>query len=162
MPQARSGGSRSTSRSTGTSTAKRTTAAKTPAAKSTAGARSTAAKRSAASTSRSTAKKPAAGAAKKSSASATKKPSASAAEARLDVAAQRLRKLNERIIDAGKDAGESTLTSYETALKSIASAIEKGPGSSEVEWLANLATTQAKFIRDVTTAWTKAARARLK
>lgn len=162
MPQARSGGSRSTSRSRGTSTAKRTTAAKTPAAKSTAGARSTAAKRSAASTSRSTAKKPAAGAAKKSSASAAKKPSASAAEARLDVAAQRLRKLNERIIDAGKDAGESTLTSYETALKSIASAIEKGPGSSEVEWLANLATTQAKFIRDVTTAWTKAARAKLK
>ena len=95
-------------------------------------------------------------------ASAAKKPSSSAAEARLDVAAQRLRKLNERIIDAGKDAGESTLTSYETALKSIASAIEKGPGSSEVEWLANLATSQAKFIRDVTTAWTKAARARLK
>lgn len=165
MPQARSGGSRSTSRSKGTSTAKRTTgaktsAAKTSAAKSTAGAGSTAAKRSAASTSRSTAKKPAAGAAKKPAASAAKKPSA--AEARLDVAAQRLRKLNERIIDAGKDAGESTLTSYETALKSIASAIEKGPGSSEVEWLANLATTQAKFIRDVTTAWTKAARARLK
>ncbi len=140
----------------------KTSAAKTSAAKSTAGARSTAAKRSAASTSRSTAKKPAAGAAKKSSASAAKKPSASAAEARLDVAAQRLRKLNERIIDAGKDAGESTLTSYETALKSIASAIEKGPGSSEVEWLANLATTQAKFIRDVTAAWTKAARAKLK
>jgi hypothetical protein len=160
MPQARSGGSRSTSRSTGTSTAKRTTAAKTSAAKRTAGAGSTAAKRSAASTSRSTAKKPAAGAAKKPAASAAKKPSA--AEARLDVAAQRLRKLNERIIDAGKDAGESTLTSYETALKSIANAIEKGPGSSEVEWLANLATTQAKFIRDVTTAWTKAARARLK
>jgi RNA polymerase primary sigma factor len=170
MPQARSGGSRSTSGSRGTSAAKRTTGAKTSGAKSTSGTRSTAAKRSTASTSRSTAKKPAAGAAKKSSAgaakkssaSAAKKPSASAAEARLDAAAQRLRKLNERIIDAGKDAGESTLTSYETALKAIASAIEKGPGSSEVEWVSNLATTQAKFIRDVTAAWTKAARARLK
>ena len=45
-----------------------------------------------------------------------------------------MRKLNERIISAGKEAGESTLSSYESALKSIASAIEKGPGSSEIDW----------------------------
>ncbi len=155
MPQARSGGSGSTSRSRSTSAAKRTAGAKASGAKTTSGAKSTAAKRS-------TARKPAAGAAKKSSASSAKKSSTSAAEARFDAAAQRLRKLNERIIDAGKDAGESTLSSYESALKAIAGAIEKGPGSSEVEWVSNLATAQAKFIRDVTSAWTKAARSRLK
>jgi hypothetical protein len=76
--------------------------------------------------------------------------------------AQRLRKLNERIIDAGKEAGETTLTSYERALKAIASSIERGPGRSDIEWVSNLATTQAKYIRDVTTAWTKAARDMLK
>jgi hypothetical protein len=76
--------------------------------------------------------------------------------------AQRLRKLNERIIDAGRDAGEATLSSYEKALKAIASTIERGPGSSEVDWISNLATAQAKFIRDVTNAWTSAARQRLK
>jgi hypothetical protein len=76
--------------------------------------------------------------------------------------AQRLRKLNERIISAGKDAGETTLSNYEKALKAIASAVERGPGSSDVEWISNLANAQAKFIRDVTNAWTSAARDVLK
>jgi len=76
--------------------------------------------------------------------------------------AERLRKLNERIIETGRDAGETTLTSYEKALKAIAGAIEKGPGSSDVEWVSNLATAQAKFIRDLTTSWTSAARKVLK
>jgi len=75
---------------------------------------------------------------------------------------ERLRKLNERIIETGRDAGETTLTSYEKALKAIAGAIEKGPGSSDVEWVSNLATAQAKFIRDLTTSWTSAARKVLK
>ena len=75
---------------------------------------------------------------------------------------QRLRKLNERIIEAGKDAGETTLASYEKALKTIASTIERGPGSSDVEWISSLATAQAKFIRDVTASWTSAARKMLK
>lgn len=73
-----------------------------------------------------------------------------------------MRKLNERIIEAGKEAGETTLVNYEKALKAIASALERGPGTSEVEWVSHLATTQAKFIRDVTTAWTSAARDMLK
>ena len=83
-------------------------------------------------------------------------------EERLEVIAQRLRKLNERIIEAGKEAGETTLTNYEKALKAIAKVVERGPGSSEVEWVSNLATAQAKFIRDVTQAWTSAARNLLK
>jgi len=76
--------------------------------------------------------------------------------------AERIRKLNERIIDAGKDMGEATLSNYEKALKAIAGSIERGPGSSDVEWISSLATTQAKFIRDVTNAWTSAARGMLK
>lgn len=83
-------------------------------------------------------------------------------EAGLEAAAERLRKLNERIIVAGKEAGETTLSSYEKALKAIASAVERGPGTSDVEWISHLATTQAKFIRDVTDAWTSAARDMLK
>jgi hypothetical protein len=85
-----------------------------------------------------------------------------AAEARLDAAAQRVRKLNERIIEAGKEAGETTLTSYEKALKAIAATIERRADSTDIDWISNLATTQAKFIRDVTDAWTKAAREMLK
>jgi hypothetical protein len=76
--------------------------------------------------------------------------------------AKRIRRLNDRIIDASKEAGETTLTSYERALKAIATAIQRGPGSSDVEWVSNLATAQAKFIRDLTTATASAARRALK
>jgi hypothetical protein len=96
------------------------------------------------------------------SASARSRTRAASPEAQLEAAAERLRKLNERIIEAAKDAGETTLTNYEKALKSIASAVERGPGKSDVEWISNLATAQAKFIRDVTESWTKAARKVLK
>jgi hypothetical protein len=88
--------------------------------------------------------------------------SASSPEARLEAAAERLRKLNERIIEAGKQTGETTLASYEKALKAIAGAVERGPGASDIDWISQLATTQAKFIRDVTEAWTSAARKMLK
>ena len=80
----------------------------------------------------------------------------------MDAVSKRLRKLNEQIIEAGRDAGETTLTSYEKALKAIAAAIERGPGASDVEWVSNLATAQAKFIRDLTKSSVKQARKVLK
>jgi hypothetical protein len=90
------------------------------------------------------------------------KASASSRDATLEATAERLRKLNERIIAAGKQTGETTLSSYEKALQAIAGAVERGPGTSDIDWISNLATTQAKFIRDVTQAWTSAARDMLK
>lgn len=71
---------------------------------------------------------------------------------------QRLRRLNERIIEASREAGEATLSSYESALKAIARAIERGPGTSDIEWISSLATAQAKFLRDLTKSTTSAAR----
>jgi hypothetical protein len=76
--------------------------------------------------------------------------------------AQRLRKLNERIIEAGREAGEATLTAYEKTLKSIATSLDRGAGRSDVEWISQLLSTQAKFIRDVTDSLTSAARQALK
>jgi len=98
----------------------------------------------------------------KSSGSRSRSSSARSAGARVEAVAQRVRKLNERIIDESKSAGEATLTAYEKALKAIAASLERGPGKSDVEWISTLATTQAKWIRDVTTAWTDAARGMLK
>jgi len=147
VPQARSSGSKSSS-----GQAKRSSASKSTGAK-----RTTARKATSASTS-----------ASRTRASAPSRSAGSAADAtgavdqRLEAMAQRIRKLNERIIEEGKSAGEATLTSYEKALKAIASSIERGPGSSDIEWISSLATTQAKFIRDVTAAWTSAARSVLK
>jgi hypothetical protein len=88
--------------------------------------------------------------------------SATGADPRLDAVAQRVRKLNEKIIEESKSAGEATLTAYEKALKAIATSLERGPGKSDVEWISSLATTQAKWIRDVTAAWTSAARGMIK
>ena len=93
--------------------------------------------------------------------SATAK-AASTADAAQEATAERLRKLNERIIEAGKHTGELTLSSYEKTLKAIAGAVERGPGSSDIDWIAHLATSQAKFIREFTEAWTSAARGMLK
>jgi hypothetical protein len=76
--------------------------------------------------------------------------------------ATRIRKLNDRIIDAGKDAGETTLSAYEKALKALAASIERGAGMSDIEWVSQLLNTQARFLRDVTNTWASAARDALK
>jgi hypothetical protein len=149
MPQARSGSSGGGSRSSRSSSSGSGSTSRSKSSRSSSsGSRS----RSSGTRSRSSA----------SSTSARARSAAGSAEANADAVAQRLRKLNERIIKAGQEAGEATLSSYERALKAIASTIERGPGSSEVDWISNLATAQAKFIRDVTNAWTSAARQRLK
>jgi hypothetical protein len=151
MPQASSGGSSSGS----TSSSKKSSSRKSSAKKSSSSSR---AKSSRTSARKSTARKTSA----RKSSTASRAKSAASNDARLDALANRVRKLNERIIEASKEAGETTLTSYEKALKAIASGIEKGPGASDIDWISNLATAQAKFIRDVTSSWTSAARNVLK
>ena len=160
MPQARSSGSKSASTS-GSSRTKRSTASKSTASKST-GAKRTTRKTASASSGATRTRAPRASASASSGSAGTKSNGAAAADPRLEAVAQRVRKLNERIIDESKTAGEATLTAYEKALKAIASSLERGPGKSDVEWLSSLATTQAKWIRDVTAAWTSAARGVLK
>jgi hypothetical protein len=87
---------------------------------------------------------------------------AEAAEAGVEAAEQRIRELNERIIDAGKRAGRGTLDIYESTLKAVSDSLERGPGSSDIEWVSSIATAQANFLRDLTKAWTSAARKALK
>ena len=152
MPQARSSGSGSSSSGSSGRSQKRSTGARSG------GSRSTAAKKTTKRSSSGTGSRSSASSASTASSSQT----AAAADPRLEAVAQRVRKLNERIIEESKTAGEATLSAYEKALKSIASSLERGPGSSEIEWISTLATTQAKWIRDVTAAWTSAARGMLK
>jgi hypothetical protein len=146
VPQAKRAGSQSRS------TARKTTARKTTAKKPT--ARKT--------TARAQPKRRATSSSARTTRTTKAKTAAGSSDAALDAAAARLRKLNERIIDAAKQTGETTLSNYEKALKAIARAVERGPGSSDVDWISNLATAQAKFIRDVTDSWTSAARKALK
>lgn len=147
MPQAKSGGAKSTSSArSGQTRSKRSSGSSAGSGSSTrAASRQTRSPKSTA-----------------SARSGQTKAAAGSPEARVEAVAGRIRKLNERIIEASKQTGETTLSSYEKALKSIAGAVERGPGSSDVDWISNLATTQAKFIREVTQAWTSAARDMLK
>ena len=158
MPQAKSSGASSSS-SSGAKKSARSSASRSGGTKSS--SKKSSAKKSSASRSRASSAR-SAGARAAGSTSAGAAQAASAAEARVEAVAQRVRKLNERIIDESKSAGEATLTAYEKALKAIAASLERGPGKSDVEWISTLATTQAKWIRDVTTAWTDAARGMLK
>jgi hypothetical protein len=87
---------------------------------------------------------------------------AKAGEPSVEAAADRIRELNERIIEAGKSAGRGTLDIYESTLKTVADSLERGPGSSDIEWVSRIATAQADFIRDLTKAWASAARKALK
>ena len=158
MPQAKSSGSSSGS-SSGAKKSSRSSASRSGGTKSSS-KKSSGAKSSGSRSRSSSARSAGARAAGSTSAGAAQ--AASAAEARVEAVAQRVRKLNERIIDESKSAGEATLSAYEKALKAIAASLERGPGKSDVEWISTLATTQAKWLRDVTTAWTSAARGMLK
>jgi hypothetical protein len=171
MPQARSSGSGSSSggSSSGRSSSRRSSASGASSSRSSGTTRRTTKSSSSSGTaSRSRARSSSSGAGRASSSRASRTSTggaaqtASAADPRLDAVAQRVRKLNEKIIEESKSAGEATLTAYEKALKAIAGSLERGPGRSDVEWISTLATTQAKWIRDVTAAWTSAARGMLK
>lgn len=80
----------------------------------------------------------------------------------VDEATERIRNLNERIIESSKTAGLVTLDAYEKALASLAEFEEKAASATQLDWVSALATTHAKFITDVSNSYTKAARDVLK
>ena len=77
-------------------------------------------------------------------------------------AADRLRDLNERIIESGRKAGNTYLDVYEKTLNSIADYQEKVGEQSQVEWVKTITDAQANFTRDLAGAYTSAARTLLK
>jgi hypothetical protein len=77
-------------------------------------------------------------------------------------AADRLRDLNERIIESSRKAGQSYVDAYEKTLTSIADFQDRIGKSSQVEWISTLAHAQADFTRNWAEAYTTAARNVLK
>jgi len=77
-------------------------------------------------------------------------------------AADRLRDLNERIIESSRKAGQSYIDAYEKTLVSIADFQDRIGKSSQVEWVTTLAHAQADFTRNWAEAYTTAARNVLK
>jgi DNA-binding ferritin-like protein len=83
-------------------------------------------------------------------------------ESRYDETADRIRDLNERVIDAGRKAGSTYLDAYEKSLKSLAEYEEKLAEATPVEWLSTVLNAQADFVRDVTRATAQTAREYIK
>jgi hypothetical protein len=56
------------------------------------------------------------------------------------------------------EAGEAFLTSYEKAVVALADTYEKAAGATKIEWIASLGGVQADATREMTRAYTSAAR----
>ena len=75
---------------------------------------------------------------------------------------QRIRDLNERLIESSKSAGVVALDAYEKALQSLADFEQKVAKASQLDWVTALAATHAKFVSDLSTSYTSAVRDQLK
>ena len=75
---------------------------------------------------------------------------------------ERIRELNERIIDAGRKAGGAYLDAYEKALESIADYQERVAKQSDVEWISTVVDAQARFTRELTKLYVSTGRDLLK
>src|SRR4051794_4281039 len=79
-----------------------------------------------------------------------------------EATAERLRELNERIIESSRKAGQSYVDAYEKTLNSVADFQDRIGKASQVEWISTLAQAQADFTRNWAEAYTGAARNVLK
>jgi hypothetical protein len=84
------------------------------------------------------------------------------ADANVEAAAERIRELNERIVESGKKAGKVYLDLYEKTLHSIADYQEKVGKESQMDWVTTIANAQANFTRELADAYTSSARQLLK
>jgi hypothetical protein len=73
-------------------------------------------------------------------------------------ATDRLREVNEQVIESGRKAGLALVDSYEKAGKGIADLQEKVGDQSPVEWVSALTHAQARFTRELTDAYVSSAR----
>ena len=79
-----------------------------------------------------------------------------------EAATERIRELNEKVLEAAKQTGTMSLDAYEQAVNSLLDFSQKAADSTKVEWVSALMTSQASVITEVTNAYTKAARDLLK
>jgi hypothetical protein len=76
----------------------------------------------------------------------------------VEQATERVVELNEKAAANGRKASLAYLTSYEKAVVSMADSYEKAAGATKLDWVASFAAAQADFTREVTKAYTSAAR----
>jgi hypothetical protein len=84
------------------------------------------------------------------------------AERETEQAADRIRELNEQVLDFGRRAGIGFLEAYEQNLQTFADYQDKVADQTKIDWIANVARAQANFTREITRVYTGSARDLLK
>ena len=79
-----------------------------------------------------------------------------------EATANRIRDLNEQVLEVGRNAGVSFLDVYEKSVKTFADYQDKVADSSQVEWVSNLAHAQAELTRGVAKVYASTARGLIK
>ena len=77
---------------------------------------------------------------------------------RIDETINRIRELNEQVLEAGREWGQGFLEAYEESMRSFADLQQRTGEKSNVQWFTDLAKAQADFTRQVTKASAEAAR----
>jgi hypothetical protein len=75
-----------------------------------------------------------------------------------EATANRIRDLNEQVLEFGRNAGVSFLDAYEKTVKTFADYQDKIGDTSPVEWVSTVAHAQANFTREVSKAYASGAR----
>jgi hypothetical protein len=87
---------------------------------------------------------------------------ATATKTQTEATTERIRDVNERILDAGKKAGNAYLDAYEKTLQSIADYQETAAKQTDVEWISTVVDAQARFTRELTKVYVSTGRELLK
>jgi hypothetical protein len=74
----------------------------------------------------------------------------------------RIRELNEQIIDGARKAGNSYLDAYERALSTVANYQESAVKATPIEWMQSVLEAQAEFTRELGSFYASTARETLK
>lgn len=79
-----------------------------------------------------------------------------------DEAADRVRALNEKLIETAKKSGTVSLDAYEKALASLVEFQQKAAGATQLDWVNTIVKAQTTFLSEISSAYTTAAREALK
>lgn len=79
-----------------------------------------------------------------------------------DQAADRVRALNEKLIETAKKSGSASLDAYEKALSSFVGFQQRAAGASQLDWVTTIVKAQTGFLSEISAAYTTAAREALK
>jgi hypothetical protein len=76
----------------------------------------------------------------------------------VEAAAERVGELNEKAVANSRKASQAYLSSYENAIVALADSYEKATSATKIDWLASIGSLQADVTREMTRAYTNAAR----